>query len=87
MYLFLSYYYNCSSLSLFELGSLHHSHYLLNLRLPATYDTANLGEVGVEYNNLGKLVDVHMVAIHQNGGFTRVSCSSCSCCCQRCCYH
>ena len=72
LYIF-SYYYNCSALSLFELGSLHHHHYLLNVRLPATFDSANQGaEIGVEYNNLGKLVDLHLVAIYQNGGFTQV---------------
>ncbi len=57
---------------MFELGSLTHSNYLLNLRLPATFDTANDGEIGLKHNDLGKLVDVHLVAIHQNGGFTKV---------------
>ncbi|XP_029839434.1 protein wntless isoform X1 [Ixodes scapularis] len=57
--------YNCDVLSLFELGSLHHDFYLLNLRLPIDgKSTANLG--------LGKVIDAWLVLIHQNGGFTKV---------------
>ncbi len=72
------YYYNCPALSLFELGSLHHDFYLLNLRMPAVFDEAGRkvpvddGPEGTELNKLGKLVDVHLVAIYQNGGFTKV---------------
>ena len=32
------YYYNCSTIPLFDLGSLHHDYYLVNLRLPSVYD-------------------------------------------------
>ncbi|PSN30263.1 Protein wntless [Blattella germanica] len=57
--------YNCSILPLFELGSLHHDFYLLNLRLPVdTEKNTNQG--------LGHVVDIWLVAINQNGGFTKV---------------
>ena len=60
-----AYRYNCDLLPLFELGSLHHDFYLLNLRLPP--NMANQKNVGI-----GKLVDVNLVVIFQNGGFTKV---------------
>jgi len=65
------YYYNCSMLPLFDLGALHHDYYLLNIRLPTVYlDEENLAK---EVNdNVGKLVDIWLVAINQNGGFTKV---------------
>eukprot|EP00094_Tigriopus_californicus_P009351 TCALIF_09017-PA protein Name:"Similar to wls Protein wntless (Drosophila sechellia)" AED:0.06 eAED:0.06 QI:0/0/0/1/0.66/0.5/4/0/572 len=66
----LGYNYNCSMLNLFELGSLHHDYYLLNIRLPSIYEED--GTVIDINNSVGKLQDVWMVAIHQNGGFTKV---------------
>ncbi|XP_044741826.1 protein wntless [Chrysoperla carnea] len=57
--------YNCSMIPLFELGSVHHDFYLLNLRLPI--DT----EMNMN-NHLGHIEDVHLTVIHQNGGFTMV---------------
>ena len=68
------YFYNCSIIPLFELGSLHHDYYLLNMRLPAVYDHDG-NEINVKAVNteIGKLVDIWMVGIHQNGGFTQVS--------------
>ncbi|XP_045138085.1 protein wntless-like isoform X2 [Portunus trituberculatus] len=64
------YIYNCSSVPMFELGSLHHDFYLLNIRLPM--DTAK-ESWGVNTNdNLGRLTDMWVVFIHQNGGFTKV---------------
>lgn len=57
------YLYNCSLLPLFELGALHHDYYLLNLRFPVIYDN-NRG--------LGPVADLWLVAINQNGGFTKV---------------
>lgn len=59
------YRYNCDLIPLFELGSLHHDYYLLNLRLPT--DMINQRNVGI-----GKLVDINLVAIFPNGGFTKV---------------
>lgn len=57
------YLYNCSLLPLFELGALHHDFYLLNIRLPVIH----------EHNrDLGPVSDLWLVAINQNGGFTKV---------------
>ncbi|XP_054280120.1 protein wntless [Macrosteles quadrilineatus] len=59
------YHYNCSFIPLFELGSLHHDFYLLNIRLPVDHDKGmNLG--------LGHIEDIWLVAINQTGGFTKV---------------
>ncbi|XP_037090771.1 protein wntless-like isoform X2 [Pollicipes pollicipes] len=59
------YQYSCQLVPLFELGSLHHDYYLLNLRMPTDVYTGRNADIG-------KLVDVHLVAIFQNGGFTKV---------------
>ncbi|XP_049846271.1 protein wntless [Schistocerca gregaria] len=59
------YNYNCSLVPLFELGSLHHDFYLLNIRLPVDANkTINKG--------LGHVEDLWLVTINQNGGFTKV---------------
>jgi len=65
------YYYNCSMLPLFDLGSLHHDFYLLNIRLPTVYLDIN-GQTQHVNEELGKLADLWLVAINQNGGFTQV---------------
>ncbi|XP_020295180.1 protein wntless [Pseudomyrmex gracilis] len=57
------YNYNCSVMPLFELGSLHHDYYLLNIRLPSDPD---------KNQGLGHIVDLWLTAINQNGGFTKV---------------
>ncbi|VEN40780.1 unnamed protein product [Callosobruchus maculatus] len=57
--------YNCGMVPLFELGSLHHDYYLLNLRLPFNR-TANKN-VG-----LSRVEDIYLHTIHMNGGFTKV---------------
>ncbi|ODN05286.1 Protein wntless [Orchesella cincta] len=57
--------YNCGLIPLFELGSLHHDFYLINIRLPSSKDQS--------YNKgIGMLEDIQLVTIHQNGGFTKV---------------
>jgi hypothetical protein len=48
------YYYSCSIVPLFELGSLHHDYYLLDLRLPVD-DNNNMN------NGLGQIVDIWLV--------------------------
>lgn len=59
------YIYNCETIPLFELGSLHHDYYLLNIRLPVDTDRKmNL--------NIGHIKDLHLTVIYQNGGFTKV---------------
>lgn len=57
------YLYNCSLLPLFELGALHHDFYLLNIRLPVIHENNR---------DLGPVSDLWLVAINQNGGFTKV---------------
>ncbi|KMQ92478.1 protein wntless-like protein [Lasius niger] len=57
------YNYNCSVMPLFELGSLYHDYYLLNIRLPSDTD---------KNQGLGHIVDLWLTAINQNGGFTKV---------------
>ncbi|XP_075219364.1 wnt ligand secretion mediator [Lycorma delicatula] len=59
------YYYNCSIIPLFELGSLHHDFYLLNIRLPVDH-SKHMNE------KLGPIEDMWLVVINQTGGFTKV---------------
>lgn len=57
--------YNCSSIPLFELGSLYHDYYLLNLRLPI--------DTELQMNpHADHIADVWLAAINQNGGFTKI---------------
>jgi len=65
------YYYNCSMLPLFDLGALHHDYYLLNIRLPTVYLDSN-NQVQEINEKIGKLMDIWLIAINQNGGFTKV---------------
>lgn len=59
------YNYECEVMQLFEFGSLHHDYYLVNIRVPVEpYKGVNMG--------IGKLTGMTLVAIHQNGGFTKV---------------
>ncbi|KAK4316507.1 hypothetical protein Pmani_012363 [Petrolisthes manimaculis] len=64
------YMYNCSSVPLFELGSLHHDFYLLNIRLPIHTPKEPRDHPTNVY--LGALTDMWVAFIHQNGGFTKV---------------
>ncbi|OWR55494.1 Integral membrane protein GPR177 [Danaus plexippus plexippus] len=58
------YLYNCSTIPLFELGSLYHDYYLLNIRLPVNTPDMNV--------HIGHLQDIWVTVINQNGGFTKV---------------
>ncbi|XP_017133763.1 protein wntless isoform X2 [Drosophila elegans] len=57
--------YSCDMIPLFELGALHHSFYLLNLRFPL--DTPR--QTNLQF---GHMHDLTLTAIHQNGGFTQI---------------
>ncbi|XP_072129948.1 protein wntless homolog isoform X2 [Mobula birostris] len=57
--------YDCNLLPFMELGSVAHKYYLINIRLPVN-EKKNINM------KIGKLKNVRLVAIHQNGGFTRV---------------
>ncbi|KAM8875850.1 protein wntless homolog isoform 3-T3 [Spinachia spinachia] len=56
-------FYQCDPIPFMELGSVAHKYFLFNLRLPVN-DTVNVG--------IGEVKDIHVVGIHQNGGFTKV---------------
>ncbi|XP_069560040.1 protein wntless homolog [Brachyistius frenatus] len=56
-------FYHCDSIPFVEMGSVAHKYFLINLRLPVN-DTVNVG--------IGEIKDIHLVGIHQNGGFTKV---------------
>lgn len=59
-----NYLYNCSAIPLFELGSLFHDYYVLNVRLPVDSPEMN--------TNIGHIQDMWLTVIYQNGGFTKV---------------
>uniref|UniRef100_A0A3P8U7L9 Wnt ligand secretion mediator n=1 Tax=Amphiprion percula TaxID=161767 RepID=A0A3P8U7L9_AMPPE len=56
-------FYHCDPVPLMEMGNVVHKYFLINLRLPVN-DTVNVG--------IGEIKDIHVVGIHQNGGFTKV---------------
>lgn len=58
----------CDALPLFQLGASHYESYLINLRLPVTDDHSLNNDLGT----VGKLEDIWVFVIHQNGGFTMV---------------
>ncbi|KAK9497116.1 hypothetical protein O3M35_004492 [Rhynocoris fuscipes] len=59
------YLYNCSIVPLFELPSLHHDFYLINIRLP-------VDEMKAINTDLGHIADMWIITINQTGGFTKV---------------
>lgn len=62
--------YDCEPLSLFELSSVHHKHYLINIRLPVGEIDLGNGEKKLTNEDIGAIKDVNIVEIHQTGGFT-----------------
>ena len=59
------YMYQCDTIPVFEMGSLHHDFYLLNVRIPVDSDKKmNL--------DIGYIRDLNLAVIYQNGGFTKV---------------
>ncbi|XP_071477676.1 protein wntless homolog [Diadema antillarum] len=67
---YVGYNYDCEPIPLFELGTVHHKHYLLNVRLPVVHHGPNKGQNLNQ--DLGSIQDLTLVEIHQNGGFTLV---------------
>lgn len=62
---------NCNPIFLFELGSLHHDYYLLNIRLPI--DTARQFNLNLlNLNHFGRIGEMDLATIYQNGGFTKI---------------
>ena len=57
------YRYDCDNIELFELQSLFYDFYLINLQFTGGLEAEE---------HFGLLSDVNMVAIHQNGGFTKI---------------
>lgn len=58
-------FYDCKIIPLFELASLHHDYYIVNVRLPVEDNKPTNAD-------LKRVKDVWLVAINQNGGFTKV---------------
>ncbi|KHJ47263.1 hypothetical protein D918_02123 [Trichuris suis] len=60
------FHFQCEPIELFELGSCDYPFYLLNIRIPGSNGTANFNR------EIGRLTELNIIEIHQNGGFTKV---------------
>ncbi|CDW60280.1 Integral membrane protein [Trichuris trichiura] len=60
------FHFQCEPIELFELGSCDYPFYLLNIRIPGNNGTANFNR------EIGRLTELNIIEIHQNGGFTKV---------------
>ncbi|MFH4976500.1 hypothetical protein AB6A40_003209 [Gnathostoma spinigerum] len=63
--------YSCQSIDLFELGSNPYPFYLINIRLPVDPVLCRHDPKGPNCA-IGRIKDLRLIAIHQNGGFTAV---------------
>eukprot|EP00731_Ephydatia_muelleri_P017966 Em0011g6a len=60
--------YSCDHFPLFELGSCHHQHYLINIVFPSL----PLGDIIDDFRGLAPLSGVIIYEVHQTVGFTRL---------------
>ncbi|VDM64662.1 unnamed protein product [Angiostrongylus costaricensis] len=63
--------YDCEVMDLFEMGSNNYPFYLLNIRIPINQSACNVNPKHANCQ-IGKITNLRVVAIHQNGGFTLV---------------
>lgn len=63
--------YDCGVIDLFEMGSNNYPFYLLNIRIPIN-QTACMMDPKTANCQIGKITNLRVVTIHQNGGFTLV---------------
>ncbi|KAK6736098.1 hypothetical protein RB195_019026 [Necator americanus] len=63
--------YECGVLDLFEMGSNSYPFYLLNIRIPINQTACRLNPRNPNCQ-IGKIANLRVVTIHQNGGFTLV---------------
>ncbi|KAK0394281.1 hypothetical protein QR680_000667 [Steinernema hermaphroditum] len=63
---------HCTVLDLFELGSNNYPMYLLNIRVPVDFKQCQRNDPTARNCNAPKIHDLRIIAIHQNGGFTKV---------------
>ncbi|XP_065905012.1 protein wntless-like [Dysidea avara] len=57
---------SCNHIQLFELGSVHHSFYLINVN----FDPFPLEKTIPDHRGLGPVKEINMLEIHHSGGFT-----------------
>ncbi|KAK6016528.1 hypothetical protein OSTOST_17989, partial [Ostertagia ostertagi] len=63
--------YDCGVIDLFEMGSNNYPFYLLNVRIPIN-QTACAANPKSPNCQIGKVTNLRVVTIHQNGGFTQI---------------
>ncbi|KHJ93981.1 hypothetical protein OESDEN_06096 [Oesophagostomum dentatum] len=63
--------YECAVMDLFEMGSNNYPFYLLNIRIPINQTACRLNPSSANCQ-IGKIGNLRVVTIHQNGGFTLV---------------
>nr|CDJ80253.1 Protein of unknown function DUF1171 domain containing protein [Haemonchus contortus] len=63
--------YDCGVIDLFEMGSNNYPFYLLNVRIPINQTACNANPKSPNCQ-IGKIANLRVVTIHQNGGFTLI---------------
>uniref|UniRef100_A0A1I8ACZ7 Protein wntless homolog n=1 Tax=Steinernema glaseri TaxID=37863 RepID=A0A1I8ACZ7_9BILA len=64
--------YQCSVMDLFELGANNYPTYLLNIRIPVDFKECQRKDPAARNCHVPKINEMRVIAIHQNGGFTKV---------------